>query len=342
MEERKARVALIKGDDRYRNTAQALRLIEGEIDLTDKKLVLVKVNFVSTVRQLAATHVDAVRAVLDFVRERYQGPLVVAEGAALSDTFEGFRNFGYLPLAREYDVLLMDLNRDEWVEVELLDRHFRPMKLRVSKTVVESDFRIAVGPPKTHDTVVVTLSLKNIAVGSLIRDQSAGSALISLARRLTPSWLANSPLVERLKAPVTTAVSRNDKVAIHQGYQAINLNLYRLACVLAPHLSVIDGFEAMEGDGPTGGTPVPWRIAVASTDFLAADVLTAHLMGFDPDEIGYLYYCKVKGLGVGDLERIEVVGNISPEECRRQFRPHSGYLRQLEWKISPSIWRNVL
>ncbi|HDN80706.1 MAG TPA: DUF362 domain-containing protein, partial [Chloroflexi bacterium] len=155
MEERKARVALIKGDDRYRNTAQALRLIEGEIDLTDKKLVLVKVNFVSTVRQLAATHVDAVRAVLDFVRERYQGPLVVAEGAALSDTFEGFRNFGYLPLAREYDVLLMDLNRDEWVEVELLDRRFRPMKLRVSKTVVESDFRIAVGPPKTHDTVVV-------------------------------------------------------------------------------------------------------------------------------------------------------------------------------------------
>lgn len=298
MENDKAKVALVRGDHRYQNVREALRLIEDTVDLTARKLVLVKVNFVSTSRQLAATHRDAVRAVLDFVRERYDGPLAIAEGAALSDTFEGFRNFGYMPLAEEYDASLVDLNQDEGVRVELLDRHLRPMEVEVARTVVESDFRIVVGPPKTHDTVIVTLSLKNIAVGSLIRRRG-----------------------------------RNYKVAIHQGYPAINLNLYRLARVLAPHLAVLDGFEAMEGSGPTAGSAVAWRIAVASADFLAADALTAHLMGFDVKDIGYLYYCQLKGMGVGDLERMEIVGNVSPAEVRRRFRPHPGYREQLRWRI---------
>jgi len=329
----KSRVALVKGDNRYENIARALQLIEDQIDLSDKEQVFIKVNFVSTTRQLAATHVDAVRALLDFLRERYKGPIIIGEGAALSDTLEGYRNFGYLPLAEEYDIILMDLNRDHWVEVELYDRLLRPMKLRVARTVVESDFRIAIGPPKTHDTVVVTLSLKNIAVGSLIRNQGSGSAILATARRFVPARIAKSPLIERLKAPVASTMARSDKVALHQGYHGINLNLYHLARIVAPHLSVIDGFEAMEGEGPVSGDPVPWRIAVASTDFLAADVLTTHLMGFNVEEIGYLYYCKIKGLGTGDIKQMEIVGNISLKEARRPFRPHPTYKEQLNWKI---------
>ncbi len=270
---------------------------------------------------------------LDFVRARYSGPLVIAEGAASSSTFEGFRNYGYLPLASEYDAMLMDLNSDDWEEVEVLDSRLQPMKVRLARTVLESDFRISVTPPKTHDTVIVTLSLKNIIVGSLIRDQGGASALISLARRFTPSWLSSSPLAQKVKARSSKALFRNDKAAIHQGYKAINLNLCRLARLVWPHLSVIDGFEGMEGNGPVLGSPVPWRIALAGTDPLAVDSLTAYLMGFDPDEIGYLHYCRVSGLGVGEISRIKVVGNASPGEVRRRFRPHSTYREQLAWKF---------
>ncbi|MCS7285977.1 MAG: DUF362 domain-containing protein [Anaerolineae bacterium] len=329
-----ALVALVRGEDRYQNVALALDLIKDQINLGGKKLVLVKVNFVSTTNQLAATHVEATRAVLDFVRAHYSGPLVIAEGSATAPTFEGFKNYGYLPLASEYDAMLMDLNADEWEEVEILDYRLRPMKVRVARTVLESDFRISVAPPKTHDTVVVTLSLKNIIVGSLIQDQGGTSALVNLVKRFTPSWVSSSPLAQRLKTQASGNLFRNDKAAIHQGYEAINLNMYRLAKVLWPHLSVIDGFEGMEGNGPISGSPVPWRIALAGTDPLAVDSLTTYLMGFDPDEVGYLYYCKVRNLGVGDLARIKVVGNVSPEEVRRRFRPHPSYRAQLSWKFS--------
>ncbi len=328
-----ALVALVKGEDRYQNVASALALLRDQIDLKGKKLVLVKVNFVSTTNQLSATHVEATRAVLDFIRAQYSGPLIIAEGAAMAPTFEGFRNFGYLPLASEYDALLVDLNADEWEEVEMLNYQLRPIKLRVARTVLESDFRISVTPPKTHDTVVVTLALKNIIVGSLIRDQGGAQSMMSLLKRFTPSWISSSPLAQRFKVQASESLFRNDKTAIHQGYEAINLNLYRLAKLVWPHLAVIDGFEGMEGNGPVSGSPVPWRIALAGTDPLAVDSLTAYLMGFDPDKIGYLYYCKVGGLGIGDLSKIKVVGNVPIEEVRRRFLPHSSYRKQLSWRF---------
>ena len=64
---KRSRVALMKGDNRYDNATKALSLIKEDINLSDKKRILVKPNFVSTRRQLAATHVEVVRAVLDFL-----------------------------------------------------------------------------------------------------------------------------------------------------------------------------------------------------------------------------------------------------------------------------------
>jgi uncharacterized protein (DUF362 family) len=147
----RSRVALIKGDNRYENITQALALIEDGIDLSDKKRILIKPNFVSTRRQLAATHVEAVRAVLDWLRPRYDRPITIGEGAATSDTFDGYRNFGYLDLAEEYNVRFVDLNQDEWAPVQVYDRKLRLMGVRVARTTLESDLRISIGPPKTHD-----------------------------------------------------------------------------------------------------------------------------------------------------------------------------------------------
>jgi uncharacterized protein (DUF362 family) len=328
-----SQVALIKGSDRYDNIAQALGLIAGDIDLSDKKRALIKPNFVSTRRQLAATHVDAVRAVLDWLRPRYHGPITIGEGAAVSDTFDGYRNFGYLDLAEEYNVRFVDLNQDEWSPIQIYDRKLRPMAVRVARTTLESDFRISIGPPKTHDAVIVTLSLKNMVVGSMIRGRGGG--LFQRLGQLLPNRLTNSALAERVKSRLST-VNRSDKLALHQGYHGLNLNLYTLAKIIAPHLSVIDGFVGMEGSGPGGGDPVDLRVAIASTDFLAADTVATAIMGFDSDEVGYLHYCKLGGLGAGDLNDIEIVGNATVEECRRHFKPHPTYQEQLQWRL-PSV-----
>lgn len=342
--DRKSRVALIQGDNRYGNIVQALEQIDADVDLSGKRHVLVKPNFVVTHVPLAATHLDAVRAVLDFVRARHEGPITIAEGPSTQQATEGFRAYGFESLAEAYDATLLDLNHDEPLPVKAYDWRLHPLRLHMARSVLESDFRISVSLPKTHDAAIVTLSLKNMVMGGLIsRFTHAGpgknkgrlnlEAVKKALWRMVPRQVRYLPLAEWMQFRAMSCLEPSDKMKMHQSYPVINLNLALLASQVTPHLAVIDGFEAMEGNGPTLGTPVPMRLALVSSDALAADVVGTTLMGFDADEVGYLHYCKKMGLGTGDLERIEIVGNATLAESTWQFRPHDTYHRQLRWQL---------
>ena len=111
----------------------------------------------------------------------------------------------------------------------------------------------------------------------------------------------------------------------------MNYNLFLIAKTYPVHLAILDGFIGMEGWGPTLGKPVDLHLAVASTDFIAADSIGARLMGFDPEEVGYLHHANAAGLGEGSLERIRILGERL-EDCIRPFEPHPHYYRQREWK----------
>ena len=76
----------------------------------------------------------------------------------------------------------------------------------------------------------------------------------------------------------------------------------------------------MEGNGPSGGTAIASRMAIASLDALAADTVGATVMGFDPDIIPYLKYLNQGGFGQGNINDILVVGT-SISKCKMKFRP---------------------
>ncbi|MEZ4735757.1 MAG: DUF362 domain-containing protein [Caldilineaceae bacterium] len=254
------------------------------------------------------------------IRDRYAGLLTIAEGCALHSTPVAYAAHGYAALAQQYNCRLLDLNDDETVTVTVYDRKANALKLRLARTIVESDCRISLSLPKTHDTVLVTLALKNMIMGALVNRRAATCHPRSY-------WL------DRLGQILHGHGNGwgSDKVAMHQSYPIINLNLAQLAPLVRPHLSVLDGAIAMQGAGPIDGEPVPWGVALAGTDPLAVDVLAAHLMGFRLDEVGYLAYCALTGLGVADLEAIGVVGNVPPAQVRRFFTPHPHHQAQRQW-----------
>jgi len=287
-------VALVKSKSHYDGVYEALNLIENKIreDIKGKRKILVKPNFVSTSRQLSATHVDAVRAVLDVISRYHSGSIIIGEGPSSSSLRNGLINFGYLRLQKEYDVEFVDLNEDDYIELEGFDSRMNPLKLRMSKTLIESDYRISVALPKTHDTVVATLSIKNIVVGGLIN---------------------------------------GEKGRIHQGYKAINLNIAKLATHVMPNLGVIDGFRGMEGRGPVSGDPINLRAAAASLYPVSLDAVMCKIMGFNPLDIGYLYYLDKWGIGVADLKKIKIIGETI-ENLARNFKPHPRYQEMLSWK----------
>lgn len=300
----KAVVSLVAERDRYRAVRKALEALGPAPSerLAGAKKILVKPNFVSCRHPLSATHVDASRAVLEYIMPHVRGEVIIAEGPALGEADEGFDAYGYRALAEEYGVPLVDLNRAPTTPFRVFDESFAPLTVRLAKPVLESDFRIAVGPPKAHDAVIVTLAVKNMVMGAVVRTAAV----------MGPG---------------------DDKWAMHQGYPAMNINLYLAAREVWPHLGVVDGQVGMEGDGPIYGSAVPWGFAAASLDPLALDYVVCKMMGVEPSDVGYLYYAGRAGLGAFVEDDVEITGGGNPAALKRKLKLHATAPTQYDWRL---------
>jgi uncharacterized protein (DUF362 family) len=290
-----SKVSIVKGNDRREIILQALKNIEDEVvaSIGDKKRILVKPNFVSTTRQLAASHADEIRAILDFLKPHFKGEIIVGESApSRNGTFEGFQSFGYIPLEKEYGIKLVDLNKQPWVYRYVFGKEHRPTPIRIISTFMDRDtYIISAAKMKTHDRTVTTLSLKNTLIGAPLNDgQKNDKGLTHLEYNFTPK-------------------------------ETLHFNMFHLAQEIWPDLGVIDGFEAMEGNGPIGGTPVDAKVALASLDPLALDTLTTQIMGFNTSKITYLTAMAEAGMGQGDLTKVQVVGTPR-DQCQYKFKPN--------------------
>ncbi len=304
-----ARVALTTGDNRADMAFRALQPFSKQIrQAIGNRRVVLKPNNVSTEIPLCATHVDTLEGILEFLRSiRKLDNVIIAESAANGPTFDGFSNYGYFQLATKYPVKFVDLDQEGYKILHVFDeKDFRPHPVRFSRILLDPDsYIVSVARMKTHDLVIATLSLKNIVLGAPVKD--AGFTFRGNRRE----------------------GAKSDKPIVHgSGVRGINYNLYDFASILHPHLAVIDGFEGMEGNGPTRGTPVDHRVCVAGADWLAADRVAVELMGIDFSIVGYLNYCAQTGLGIADLGKIEIVGESIGNHIKR-YKLHDNIEKQL-------------
>ena len=304
----KSTVSLVHGDVRRKNVTEALLAIDEQIRpvLKTKKYVIIKPNLVSTVNPLAATNADALSGIMDYLAPRYKGEVYIAEAAA-GVTPEGYDHFKYDTVVKEFrsrNVRLLDLNEEGKYKVTpVLDADLHPTPVRLAARLLDPDAYIFCSAIlKSHNVVVATLSVKNMALGAPLRS----------APKEKPNW--------------------NDKRKYHGGVRQTHVDIMMTAQRLAPFwgAAVIDGYEGMEGNGPASGTPVPSRVAIASTDFIAADRVGIECMGIKPEWIGYLNFCAEAGLGQYDLEKIDVRGE-KIAAVRKEYRLHRDLERELRW-----------
>jgi len=284
-----ARVSLLKGNDRKQVIFDSLKLLQDEIFAgIGEKRVLIKPNMAISKNPLAVTHVDAVRAVMEFLSPFHKKQVLIGESGVLN-TLEGYRNNGYEALEKEYNVRLVDLNAGPFENSYVFGREQNPQPVRLISSFLDPElYVISLARMKTHDCVLVTLSLKNVLMAAPLNDYK-----------------------------------QSDKGYLHGPAPALNdilhFNLFHLAHKVWPGLAVIDGYEAMEGDGPAWGTPFEAKVALASTDPLAADTVATRIMGFNPQDVLYLRAMREGGLGQGDLEKITVQGT-SLDQCLYHFK----------------------
>lgn len=303
-----AKISFIRSDDRKYNIARALSLIKSEIisGIKNAKNIVVKPNCVVTDFQLAATHVDALDAVFEFISPHAKSQITLAEGSGVGETVDAFKNYDYFSIQEKYGFAFIDLNRDEFKTVELLDRHGKKWSAQVAKTIINSDYLISVTPPKTHNEAVYTGAIKNIAVGSLLRPE--GSFAARIASRF--------------------GMVRNNKAMIHQGYKILNKNITLLAQKIKINLAVIDGYAAMQGNGPGhDGELVPSHWALASSNALSADLLALKLMGIDLKHVGYLSILNQNNPSSEPF----IIGDDWQKSVHK-FKMHDSFAKQIYWQ----------
>jgi len=100
-----------------------------------------------------------------------------------------------------------------------------------------------------------------------------------------------------LKNMIGCLVGLENKKKTHDSLarNIINLNKY-----LKPHLHIVDGLIAMEGNGPSDGIPVRMDTIIAGTDPYFIDMVCAELVGMPYREVTYLKVAEELGLITSD------------------------------------------
>ncbi len=302
-----ATVHIETGEDRRKVIRKVVdQLGDGFIERCKKAMfILVKPNLVHHEHQLASTHVDAVRGMLDAVRMHTGAPIAIGD-ASYHGTKAAFRNFGYERLPEEYDkVMLVDMNDDGFVDGTVVLADGSATTIRRSKIAHDADFRISLAPMKTHRDTGVSLAVKNWAVGTWIVPPRVG-----MAGRV---W-SRAPWMHE------------------QGARAHHRAIADVFAQLPCDVAVVDGILGMEGDGPSRGTAVRMDVALAGFDAVAVDAIAAAMMGVDPHAIGYLEFCAERAIGENDVAKIDFPPAVLAAHTRQFQLPEFTKEHLLDWQ----------
>jgi uncharacterized protein (DUF362 family) len=108
-------------------------------------------------------------------------------------------------------------------------------------------------------------------------------------------------LVIGKRKPVLHCLVNNDKVKFGK-------MLVDIAKHVNPSLTIVDGIQAMQGQGPLNGTRYPLGLMAAGQDMTALDRVLAEIVGVPPEKVYALEAARLKKFGTYDLDSIELPG----------------------------------
>lgn len=203
----------------------------------------------------------------------YKNLHLVENKTVVTDVWKGAVGNKWLPIIKKYGQKYEPLTEVKWID-------FKPKKpLLILDKIFEDGHQIPemfidknvvqLPTQKGHGHTVITGAIKN-SFGGLITE-----------KRHHCHKVIHQVLVDLLTI----------QKEIHKGIFA-----------------VMDGTVAGNGNGPRTMIPVVKNYILASNDQVAIDAISAKMMGFDPMKIEFIKMAHDKGLGIGDVEQIDIIG----------------------------------
>ncbi|KPJ50128.1 hypothetical protein AMJ40_03710 [candidate division TA06 bacterium DG_26] len=167
---------------------------------------------------------------------------------------------------------------------------------------------------------------KRVKLSSLLRDgyfaktYLSADMVVSLPKLKTHSQTMFTGAVKN----VFGAVPLKTRRLAHSLAQLLPRAIVDIYAFRPPDLNIMDAVWGMEGDGPSQGTPRHLGLILLSEDAVALDAVASHLIGIDPMDVQTTRIAHERGIGIGDLGEIDVVGE-EIESYRRKFRPPKNF-----------------
>ncbi|MFA5802112.1 MAG: DUF362 domain-containing protein [Thermoleophilia bacterium] len=130
--------------------------------------------------------------------------------------------------------------------------------------------------------------------------------IITLPKLKTHASTWYTGAVKNMFGAVATKTRKQaHKLATYERFSGSVVDIYS---VLKPGLAIMDAVVGMEGEGPRHGKPRKAGLILASKDPVALDAVASKIIGFDPMEIATTRDASTRGLGNGNLDDIDVLG----------------------------------
>ncbi len=92
-------------------------------------------------------------------------------------------------------------------------------------------------------------------------------------------------------------------------HDMIDEKIVDLASLFKPVLNVVDGIVGAEMDEVVGN-PVQSNVIIAGVDMVAVDTIGSAVMGLDPNTIKHVQLAAKRGIGISNLDHIDVIGEM--------------------------------
>jgi uncharacterized protein (DUF362 family) len=217
-------IAKVRGNDVLDAVRRALDLISGLSIVTSGDTVLLKPNLVKPAPSGSGIITDAriTDAVVQLVLEHHPKRVIIGEGSSVGYDFPGrtdsltaMEQSGTADVARKYGLEMVDLNRDEVVQVEAPDAYVMH-SFGVARTAYEADIIIDLPVVKTHGRTGITCGLKNMK-GVLPGNEKKRTHRLGLDRGIVDLNRVMRPhltVVDALVGRAGTHTREDDKVRL--------------------------------------------------------------------------------------------------------------------------------
>ncbi|UCC22655.1 MAG: DUF362 domain-containing protein [Planctomycetota bacterium] len=111
---------------------------------------------------------------------------------------------------------------------------------------------------------------------------------------------------------------------------------------LNPALTIIDAVTVMDGPGPIRGRARPLGYLIGGTDPVACETLCCKLVDIEPEDLPIIRAARQADFGCSEPDRIKVVGDSLPEQCRDFELPRLIPIRFSLVHVCKSICKQLL